>query len=128
MIGHAVLLKPDAVAEQCIRLWEDLAAKLSPIIGDGGFATLFARCMRLALPTYPWLPQNEMLAARAAFKHLRAALHGRDPSEAAAANVLLLSTFIDTLTLLIGEALSTSILREAWGDDVVNYAVTEPSK
>ena len=33
--------------------------------------------------------------------------------------------FIDTLIILIGELLTNSILRTAWGDDVVNDAGTE---
>lgn len=126
MIGLAVRRKPEAVPEQCLFLWTSLADKLTPIIGAGGFDTLLARSLQLALPAYPWLPQQHTLATRLDFTVLRGALAGRDPAEAAAATTLLLTTFIDTLTLLIGASLTHGILLDAWGDALVNPAVTEP--
>jgi len=45
--------------------------------------------------------------------------------QASAANSLLLIKFTDILASLIGEGLTTSILRSAWGNDAPNRAGKE---
>ncbi len=42
---------------------------------------------------------------------------GHTPAQASEANRLLLITFTDILSSLIGEELTTSILRSAWGSE-----------
>jgi hypothetical protein len=44
-------------------------------------------------------------------------LEGQTPAQASEANRLLLITFTDILAALIGEQLTTSILRLAWGSE-----------
>ena len=115
--------RPDAVADASIDLWERLAARLVSIIGEGGFQTLYGRSLRLTGATFPWVaaippwPQ-----ANARFAGLRKALEERDSADVSEASILLLVTFIDILTLLIGELLTASILSSAWGDNAFDTA------
>ncbi len=126
MIRRAVLQRPDAVLDVTIELWERLAADLISIIGEGGFDSLYARSIHLAGANFPWLmlcSPAEQSGAR--FAQLKICLEGQDGSDVGEASIALLSKFIDILALLIGEPLTTSILRSAWGDGALDMAVKE---
>ncbi|MBC7455464.1 MAG: hypothetical protein H7335_17570 [Massilia sp.] len=128
MIGRAVLRRPDAQADASIWLWKSLATELSLIIGKRGFESLYARSLSRAGAEYAWLRALPALPAQAggdAFERLGANLLTREAGEAHAASAALLCTFTDILIVLIGELLTISILRKAWGDDVVDNAETE---
>jgi hypothetical protein len=125
MIEQAVRRLPDAHADTSIALWHSLAAELSVIIGDRGFESLYARSLHRAGTAYPWLEPHPAQASEHAFELLAARLHGRAPAEAHAASAALLIIFIDTLILLIGDLLTNTILRTAWGDHIVEGAGTE---
>lgn len=125
MIELAVRRLPDAHADVSILLWEGLATELRVIIGERGFESLYARSLFRAGADFPWLAPHSPQVAGDAFKQLALRLKGREPAEAQAASAALLNIFTDTLILLIGELLTNSILRNAWGDDAVNNALTE---
>lgn len=125
MIERAVRHLPNAHADGSILLWQSLAAELRVIIGDRGFESLYARSLYRAGAAYPWLEPHPPQAAAVAFKQLGLRLQGRAPAEAEAASAALLNIFTDTLILLIGDLLTNTILRTAWGDDIVNGAATE---
>jgi hypothetical protein len=130
LIAEAVRQQPDAAAgagvpATSVLRWRQLARQLCPIIGDAGFMALYMRSLHVVRNQYGWLPRHETLSADAAFTLLEQALQSRDAAAAGGASTALLCVFIDTLILLIGELLTTSILREAWGDDVENHAGTE---
>ena len=125
MIERAVHRLPQAHAEVSVMLWEGLAAELMVIIGESGFASLYSRSLYKAGVQFAWLVPHPPKAAGDAFELLASSLRMRAPAEAQAANGALLNIFIDTLIKLIGELLTNSILRTAWGDDVVNDAGTE---
>lgn len=125
MIERAVRSLPAADAEVGVMLWESLAAELSVIIGQRGFESLYSRSLYRAGAHYAWLARQPPQASADGFKLLASALKMREPAEAQAASAALLNIFVDTLIILIGELLTNSILRTAWGDDVVNDAGTE---
>jgi len=52
-------------------------------------------------------------------------LEGQTPAQVSDANSLLLITFTDILAALIGEQLTTRILRSAWGIDISGKADDE---
>ena len=118
--------RPDAIVDVSIHLWVKLARELTSIIGDGGFQSLYKRSLHITGAAFPWvelaqpLPQNS-----AGFANLRNCLEGQNSTEAGEASTALLSTFIDILALLIGEHLTSSILRMAWGDDVLDPVLKE---
>ena len=125
MIEQAVRRLPSAHANASILLWQGLAAELRVIIGDRGFESLYARSLYRASLAYPWLEPHPPQAAADAFKRLAARLQAHEAAEAQAASAALLNIFTDTLILLIGDLLTNTILRTAWGDDIVNGAGTE---
>ena len=120
--------RPDAVAITVIELWEHLASTLVPIIGEGGFQSLFSRSYRLTSVSYPWMVTShpwENLAS--GFPDLKLSFSERDISQINDASIFLFITFIDILSTLIGDLLATSIVRSAWGDDVFKITGEEPT-
>ena len=130
MIEHALLRDPDAVAEVSICLWQQLATALNQIIGERGVESMYARSLYQGQKQFDWLtlqgPYGPQ-ALEAAMTMLRSDLLGQPVAQACAASTAMLTHFITTLILLIGELLTNSILRQAWGDALVNQAGTEPN-
>ena len=108
----------EEVAVTAIDLWEQMAAQIISIIGEGGFDSLYRRSVFLTQSTYPWLaavlPQAKIDQR---FTDLKISFEGQTPEQASAANSLLLITFTDILASLIGEQLTIRLLRSAWGED-----------
>ena len=113
---------PEKVADAAINLWEQMTTQIISIVGEGGFNSLYARSVYLTQATFPWLSPAP---AEHQFAQLKASLEGQTPALASEANHLLLITFTDILATLIGEQLTTSILRSAWGNDVSDRAGKE---
>ena len=125
-IRNAVLLRPEAVVDQTIALWEQLASELISIIGEHGFQSLYSRSVHMAAAASPWIMLCQSTQSTdPEFTGLRNCLEARDFTEVSEASVVLLNTFIDILILLIGEPLTSRILRSAWGDDVMDLAGKE---
>lgn len=129
MIESLVKPAPGKDVDTAIFLWERMATRIISIIGEEGFHSLYARSIFLSQPTFPWLasctlpPQSEQR-----FAQLRMSLEARSPTLASDANRLLLITFTDTLATLIGEQLTTGILRSAWGNDALDGTGKELKK
>jgi hypothetical protein len=117
--------RPEAIAETTLHLWERLASELISIIGEGGFQSLYSRSLHLVGTTLPWFALSPSQPSDSLFTGLKMSLEGREPAEAGEASITLLTTFIDILAMLIGELLTTGILRAAWGDDASNTAAKE---
>lgn len=112
------LAEPDAekMVDAAIERWEQMASQIISIIGEGGFNSLSERSVILTQATFPWLLSNALQSsADHRFIALKASLEGQTASLAIEANRQLLITFTDILASLIGEQLTTRILRSAWG-------------
>ena len=108
----------EKVADAAINLWALMATQIISIVGEGGFNSLYARSVFLTQSTFPWLAADPLSPqADHRFAELKMSLEGQTPAQASEANSLLLITFTDILASLIGEQLTTSILRSAWGND-----------
>jgi hypothetical protein len=118
MIERNVMRRPETVTADTIVLWERLAIELIAIIGHSGFDTLYARSIHLVRAQHPWLAEG----GDPSFERLRTSLEGQDPAPAGAASIALLTTFTDTLIQLIGESLTTAILKSAWNQDIADTA------
>ncbi|MEO6824975.1 MAG: hypothetical protein ABI167_09700 [Nitrosospira sp.] len=119
------LLSPlsKSVADDAISLWEQLAEKLIFSIGEDGFDALFARTLYLNQATFPWLaasPAPRYTDLR--FAELKENLAAQAPEKAGEANSRLLITFTDILASLIGEQMTTHLLRWSWDVDPSNKA------
>lgn len=110
-------------ADAAMRLWEKMSTKIISIVGEGGFHSLYARSFFIARARFPWLAADELpTQTDQLFAQLKICFESQTPALARAANSLLLVTFTDILASLIGEALTTSILRSAWDSDVSDLA------
>lgn len=116
----------EKVVDAELELWEQMATQIISLVGEGGFNSLYARSLFLTRATFPWLatgspsPQTENR-----FAELKLSLDSQTSAQASAANRLLLITFTDILASLIGEQLTTRILRAAWRNDVSDKADKE---
>jgi hypothetical protein len=118
---------PAEAVDFTIGLWEALAARLIPIIGDDGFRSLLQRNLHLTSKVFPWLAMD--LSAwdhSERFSGLRANLRCRNPGEAADAGLALLTAFVETLVALLGVPVVSNLLRSAWGDHIVQRWGSSP--
>jgi hypothetical protein len=107
----------EKVADASITLWEQIATQIISIIGESGFNSLYARSVFLTRSTFPWLATGPLPPqADQRFAGLKMSLEGKTPAQVSEANSLLLTTFTDILVSLIGEPLTTNILRSAWSN------------
>ncbi len=116
------------VAYAAVGLWEPLATQIVSLVGEEGFNSLYARSAFVAQSRFPWLsahPLSPQTDQR--FAELKTSLDGQIAAQASAANSLLLITFTDILAALIGEQLTASILRSAWGNNT-SYGASKESK
>jgi hypothetical protein len=117
---------PPETIEQLVQRWLQLAAHLSPLIGESGFCALFGRATRLLRPQFDWLTLDQ---AGKSLADLVAALE-RDLASvelalARAANEALHNTFIKLLCALIGEALTLRLVDTALAGEFAQKTVQE---
>jgi len=118
IINSLMAQHTEKVADASINLWEQMATQIIAIVGEGGFNSLYARSVFLTRSTYPWIATGALPPqADQRFSGLKMSLEEQTPEQASEANRLLLITFTDILASLIGEELTTSILRSAWGSE-----------
>ena len=121
LIKRVILLRPEAVVDVTVLLWEKLAVELASIIGEGGFQSVYERSGTLVSMQFPWMLLNSATQQdEARFAGLRSSLESQEVGVAINGSIALLTTFLDILTALIGELLMTNLLHAAWGDDVMN--------
>lgn len=105
-------------ADGAIRLWTPMAAKIISIVGEGGFNALYEKSLHQVQSQFTWLRVNTPLQINEhQFNYLHTSLSAQQPAHAHEASTVLLITFTDLLASLIGEQLTISILRSAWGSD-----------
>jgi hypothetical protein len=118
-----------AVAEAASQRWEDIAARIAPIIGERGFLALYERSVHLVQRSFPWLaPAADSEQAHSFFATLTDSLERQPPRVAADAQRALLLTFTELLDALIGGALTSRLLPSAPPDDQVEKRGQENSR
>jgi len=106
----------EKIADAAILLWEQMAGQIISIVGESGFNSLYARSLFITHSTYPWLASDSSTPPpEHRFAGLKKSLAGQTLAQASEANSLLLLNFTDILASLIGEQLTITILRSAWG-------------
>ena len=117
LIEHLLTQHAQINAADAVNLWEPFAAQIVAIVGEGGFNSLYARSIFLSQTTFPWLPACALLAQEARrFAPLQTCFESQTSAQVRAANGHLLITFTNILAALIGDQLTTRILRSAWLD------------
>jgi hypothetical protein len=108
----------EKVADAAIDLWEQMATQIVAIVGKSSFDSLYGRSVFQSRITFPWLAAGALPPQAAQrFAGLKMSLDKQTLVQASEANRLLLINFTDILSSVIGEQLTTHILRSAWGND-----------
>lgn len=110
-----------AIAARTLWSWERVAFQLTPLIGEAGFRSLYARAVHLVIPNCPRLtPARQSQPLEALLQKLKQDLEILDSAEAVRTSNLLLATFTELLSTLIGESLTSRVLHSAWTDESGN--------
>jgi hypothetical protein len=118
LIEHLLTQHAQMKAADAVNLWEPMAAQIVGI-GEGGFNSLYARSLFLSQNTFPWLAACALSAQEARrFVQLQTCFESQTSAQVRAANAHLLITFTNILAGLIGDQLTTRILRSAWSNTV----------
>jgi hypothetical protein len=108
---------PEQTVETIAAILREIEGALTPIIGPRGVAALYRRSLHLASQTCPCLSiAHEGVPTALDVTALTTALAGQTRSEAALAGALLLQTFYELLTTLVGPVLTERLLRSVWAN------------
>jgi hypothetical protein len=100
------------IAEVAAATWREILAVLAPVIGPGGVSALYQRSLYVTRTAYPWLAAvHEDPLRPAEFAALQMVLSQQTSAQVVAANGVLLQTFCDVLSSLIGNSLTERLLR-----------------
>lgn len=116
-LAHSVKRGADSrqIAELVVTSCQAIDGALAPIIGQRGVAALYKRSLHLAGRTHVWLASAQQGVPSAMdLAALASLLAQRSSAEAATAGGLLLQTFHDLLTTLVGPSLTEQLLRSVW--------------
>jgi hypothetical protein len=99
-------------ADDRVAVWRTISDRLVPIVGQRGVAALYSRSLYIARTDFPYLNalQDGALSAPD-YGALLTVLTQQSDADAMAANDALLHNFYALLTRLIGEPLTTRLLR-----------------
>jgi hypothetical protein len=126
IIKRAILSSPAKLVDVSIPLWEKLHASLCTIIGEEGFNSLLTRSAYLNKSLFPWLVlDHDSVQSESPFAGIKSSLEKRaltHPDNACAGSISLLNAFVELLALLIGDHMTTTILRSAWGEEILIQA------
>ena len=103
------------IADAAAATWLRIDATLAPIIGPRGVAALYKRSLHLNRQAYPCLAQAlESVQTTLDVTPLQAVLGHLTAGEAATVGGMILQTFHELLTQLIGDSLTERLLRSVW--------------
>jgi hypothetical protein len=119
---------PVAIAGELVRLVQDIAAVLTPILGSRGVAALYQRTLHVTRSSHAWVAGPQEIAQHIIdLVALQAAFARQDRDEAAAAATALLHAFHDLLASLIGEPLCQRLLDPVWAHFPRRPTVKDPT-
>jgi hypothetical protein len=120
-LAHRAGKSPDAsiVAGATISIWNEISTLLEPVFGRRGVYVIFRRSLYLASKDFALLALNEDTEDNSALlANLNARLASQDTENAATeASYILLVTFTELLTTLIGEPLTERLLHSVWASE-----------
>jgi hypothetical protein len=105
-----------AVTDASQKIWQQIVARLAPVIGMKGVEVLFSRALHEAGKLHACLARVGQLAAGGAveLEQLKAVFESCDIHEAVEASCTLLMQFTDLLASLIGESLTERLTFANW--------------
>jgi hypothetical protein len=128
--GEALEGSSTRVAARAVEASEELSRHLARLLGEMGIRALFDRSMILTRARFPWFADvagtGGLQPGEPPWTSLRASLELQDPATAVDAYADFLSTFVQLLGRLIGDALVSRVLQEVW-PEVFPRAAKEPT-
>jgi hypothetical protein len=104
-----------AVADELIRAWQLVEAKLLPLMGAGGVEVLVDRAVSITSKSFPWLAStDDQEDNHTRFALLKRSLSSQNRDIATDASHTLLAAFAELLESLIGPYLTDDLLGPAW--------------
>jgi hypothetical protein len=116
------------IAEAIVLTLQDMDEALTPIIGQQGVAALFRRSLHLCASHHPRLlgSADRALASQAPAA-LRSILVEQSDTDALLFGEVLLMTYYELLTKLIGPSLTARLLRDVWEPFLSDISAQENS-
>lgn len=106
-----------AIADRTLWSWERIAFHLTPLIGQAGFLSIYARAVHLTLPQCPKLSLLKHAGSTdELFRTLKEDLSALEPGHCEHCSNLLLNNFTDIVSSMVGDSLMEQILRSAWAE------------
>ncbi|WP_256661636.1 hypothetical protein [Pseudomonas sp. F01002] len=104
------------VAQAIASILQDMDAALTPIIGQQGVVALYRRSLHLCASNHPRLAgtYDSVQAASLDLTALKSVLVEQSDADALFFGEVLLTTFYELLTMLIGPSLTARLLRGVW--------------
>jgi hypothetical protein len=98
------------------RMHQKMFARLATLLGAGGARALFARSVKLTMTDFPCLRSVDFDATppESAAEKLVTCLRGEAPAAATDTAVALCAQVLALLSTLIGERLTSQVLRSVW--------------
>lgn len=113
-LGSSASPDPEKMLSAIGRAWDDAAKLLGPIIGEAGFSALRSRALHLAQREFPPDRAAERTAEEKPPVDLETWLQQFEPALAVEAASAMFTAFANLLQNLIGDRLTTRLLRKAW--------------
>jgi hypothetical protein len=114
------------IATSICNVLDLLQAELSPVVGSHAALALYVRAIHRTRSTVGWRVPVASMPTSTHWTGLHADLATRQPDDAYAAGVTLLSALVDHLTSLIGLPLTQRIVRSALRDAATDSPSQEP--
>jgi hypothetical protein len=108
-------LPPSEPGGGLIALLLPLRTQLASLVSEEGFGFLLERTIHQTAQSFRWIDAEPFSAGETRLDTLRATLALRTHEEALEASIFLLLNFVDLVASLIGDPLTVSIMRAAWG-------------
>ena len=104
-----------------MQLWVKMSVEIVTIIGLDGFNALYKRSIILAEATSPWQESDtKEIQNYDIITLLKQSSGTQTPTQIRSIHCLLLTTFTDILSSLIGDQLTSRILDVAWESTAIN--------
>jgi hypothetical protein len=114
------------IAAAARRLYEHFAQELTPLVGETGAATIFARSLHLIQRQLSGLALIRASdEAQEPFTRVQRFLERQESAVAAEAAIAVLTTACELLESFIGDGLTSGLLRQVWPDDFADDATEE---
>ncbi|KAI2669241.1 hypothetical protein [Pseudomonas sp. TNT3] len=104
------------IAQALVTTLQDMGAALTPIIGHQGVVALYRRSIHLCASNHPRLAGTyDSVQSTLDLIALKSVLVEQSETDALFFGEVLLTTFHELLTTLIGPSLTARLLRDVWG-------------